>query len=152
MTDLTFQFDDAHEFSAKLSAATGVVETEMVAATNRLTLQGERYAKQFAPVKTGHLRRSIAAEPATFGGGTVTGRYGTATPYARYVEYGRGPVVARGRALRLVIGGRVIFAKRVGPARGRFFMRASLNALRPRIAPEFRGALSRIIASIRGGG
>lgn len=36
--------------------------------------------------------------------------------YLRYVIRGRPAVVAHGRALRFVIGGRVIFRKRVGPA------------------------------------
>src|SRR5690349_9662660 len=37
-------------------------------------------------------------------------------PHLRYVILGRGPIVAKGRALRFVIDGRVFFRKRVGPA------------------------------------
>src|SRR5690349_14933235 len=112
MPDFAFQFDDAFAFSAKLAAAPRIVQTEMTRGIDRLTLQGEGFAKQAAPVKTGHLRRSITHTAATFGGGVARGTYGTATPYARYVEDGRGPVVARGRALRFQIGGRTIYAKR----------------------------------------
>jgi len=44
-------------------------------------------------------------------------------PHARWVEDGRGPVVAkRAKMLRFEVGGRVLFRKRVGPARARPFM------------------------------
>lgn len=149
MSDIEFRFDDAHDFAAKLAKAPKLVEREMVNATNRLTLQGEGFAKSVVPVKTGQLRRSIAAEPARFGGGTVTGRYGTATPYAKYVEFGRRGFSARpGRKLRFVIGGRVIYTTSVGPAAARPFMRPSAARLRPLVNREYRAALQRIVAGL----
>ncbi|MDQ3540842.1 MAG: HK97 gp10 family phage protein, partial [Chloroflexota bacterium] len=119
MTDLEFQFDDAHRFAANMARAPKLVEREMVNGANRLAIKGEQYAKVLAPHKSGHLRRSITAEPARFSGGTVTARYGTATPYARAVEEGRrgfGPV--NRKALRFMAGDKVVFAKYVGPAKG----------------------------------
>ena len=44
-------------------------------------------------------------------------------PHSVFVEHGRGPVQAKpGGVLRFVVGGRVVFAKRVGAARARPFM------------------------------
>jgi hypothetical protein len=44
-------------------------------------------------------------------------------PYARFVEYGRGPVVAQGNGfLRFEVGGRVVYTRRVRAARPRPFM------------------------------
>src|SRR5690606_8708354 len=100
--DFEFRFDDAKAFAARMDAAPQIVGDELTSGIDRLTLQGEAFTKAETPVRTGHLRRSIAHKPATFGGGVATGSWGTATPYARYVEEGRGPVVARGRALRFV--------------------------------------------------
>lgn len=55
------------------------------------------------------------------GGATVGYRITNDTPYLRYVLKGRGPVVAKKRALRFVIGGKVFYRKRVGPARANRF-------------------------------
>ena len=88
------RFDDARAFAARMAQAPQIVGDELTRSVDRLTLQGERYTKVETPVRTGHLRRSIAMSPATFAGGAATGSWGTATPYARWIEEGRGPVVA----------------------------------------------------------
>lgn len=136
-------------FVARMTNAERIVRDEMRTGIDRLTLQGERAAKQRAAVRTGHLRRSITHEPARFAGGTVTGRFGTATPYARYVEFGRGPVVAAsGKVLRFEIGGQVFYRKRVGPARAQPFMRPAADQVR-RIAPrEMQATIRRIVARL----
>jgi hypothetical protein len=159
MTDIEFRFPDADRFAAACARVPQVAQRELVASTNRLTLLGEREAKQGAPVKSGNLRRAITATPATFGGGTVTGRWGvsvqsrTGFPYHITAERGRrGFSAAPGKVLVFEIGGRTIYTKRVRAAAGRWYMRGSLNAVRPRVGPEYRGALSRIIAAISGGG
>lgn len=149
MSELEFRFDDADDFARKMTAAPKIVERELVSATNRITLQGERWAKELAAVKTGQMRRSIAATPAKFAGGTVTGKYGTATPYAKYVEFGRrGFSAPPGKYLRFEIGGRVIFTKRVGPAKARPFIRPSLERLRPLVPREYRAALQRALNAL----
>lgn len=147
--DIEFQFDDAHAFAGKLAGAQQVVQREMIAATNRLTLQGVAFAMQATPVRTGHLRRSNAAEPATFGGGVVTGKYGNATPYAPPVEFGRrGFSAGPGKVLRFVVGGQVLYRKSVGPAAARPFIRPSVARLRPLVPVEYGAALQRIIARL----
>lgn len=159
---IDFQFDDAHEMASRWAQAPQVAERELVAATNRLTLFGERTSKQLASVgreRGGTLRRAITAEPATFGGGTVSGRWGvsvrskTGFPYHIPQEKGRRAFSAKpGKVLAFTIGGRKVFTRRVRAAKGRFYMRGGLNAVRPKVGPEYRGALKRIIASISGGG
>ena len=51
-------------------------------------------------------------------------------PYSRFVEHGRGPIAAKGKALRFEVGGKVLYRKSVGPAKARPFMapaRAVMN-------------------------
>lgn len=145
----SIDFSDGKRFAAGMAQAEPIMRQELLTATDRITLQGEAFAKGLAPVRTGHLRRSIAAKPAVWAGGAV-GEYGTATPYARYVEEGRGPVVARGRALRFTIGGQVLFRKRVGPAAARPFIGPSVERLRPIVPREYGAALDRVLAKIGG--
>lgn len=145
------RFDDAKEFAARMAQAPQIVGDELTTGVDRLTLQGERFTKVETPVRTGHLRRSIAMTPAVFAGGVATGSWGTATPYARYVEEGRGPVVASpGKMLRFTVGGRVLFRKRVGPARGRFMFRKALQRVRPLVQREMSAAISRIVSRLGG--
>lgn len=148
--DFEIRFDDAKAFAQRLQAAPEIVGDEMTQGIDRLTIQGEAFTKAETPVRTGLLRRSIAHKPATFGGGVATGSWGTATPYARYVEDGRGPVVARGRALRFTIGGTVFYRKRVGPAAGKGMFRKATQRIRPMVDREFRAVAARIIARMGG--
>ena len=153
MADFEFRFTDAFTFGKRMAAAPQIVSEELRSATDRLTLQGEALTKAETPVRTGHLRRSIAHKPAVFAGGTVTGSWGTATPYAPYVEEGRGPVVAGpGKVLRFVPKGsdRAIYRKRVGPAAGRHMFRKAVVRIRPMIGREYRAAAQRIIRRMGG--
>lgn len=73
-------------------------------------------AKVLAPVRTGRLRSSIRAEPPRIFSlrGSVT--VGSDLEYAGYVNDGTAPHVIRPRrrrALRFIVGGRVVFARRV---------------------------------------
>jgi hypothetical protein len=145
----SIDFSDGERFAASMAKAEPILREELLQATDRLTLQGEGFAKGLAPVRTGQLRRSIAAKPAVWAGG-ATGSYGTTTPYARYVEEGRGPVVARGKALRFTIGGQTLYRKSVGPAAARPFIRPSVDRLRPLVPREYGAALDRVVARIGG--
>lgn len=147
------RFDDAARFAARMAQAPQIVGDELTRSVDRITLQGERFTKVETPVRTGHLRRSIAMSPAVFVGGAATGSWGTATPYARYVEEGRGPVVAGpGKVLRFVPKGSStpIYRKRVGPARGRFMFRKALQRVRPLVGREMRDGVRRIVARLGG--
>lgn len=157
MTDFEVTFDDAKAFADRMRGAEGVVKSEMLSATDRLTLAGERFAKQNltsnGSVVTGNLRRGVTATAAFWAGGQVTGKYGTAVPYAKYVEKGRGPIVAGpGRVLRFKPKGSsgYIYRKRVGPAKAKPFIGPSVRQLRPLVQREYNAAVKRIIA--RAGG
>lgn len=153
--DIAFEFDDAHEFAAVLATAPTMIRDELVAATDRITITGEGFAKANltanGSVVTGTLRRSVTHEPATFAGGVATGRYGTNIPYGPPVEFGRRGFSAPPRhALGpMRIGGKMIFRHSVGPAKARPFIRPSVERLRPLVPLEYGAALQRVVNRIR---
>lgn len=71
---------------------------------------------------TGRLKRSIGWQATR--GRELQGRLFAKAPYAKWVEYGRGPVrPVRAKFLRFRIGGKLIFAKFCKPAAARPFIR-----------------------------
>lgn len=130
-------------FAAQLRQAPGIIREEFLRSTDRLTLQGVAIAQGIVAVKTGHLRRSIAHKAAVWSGG-ARGEYGTATPYARAVEFGRRGFSARaGGYLRFMGTSGIVFTKSVGPAAAQPFMRPSAERLRPLVNREYRAAMQR---------
>lgn len=146
MSVIRIESPELAEFAHRYANAKTIIEEEMTGGVTRVAQAGEHKAKSLTPYKTGHLRRSITHTPAVFAGGTAMAMYGTNVPYARWVEEGRGPVVAkRARALRFTINGRVLFRKRVGPAKGKFYMKRSRDWLEPQLDVEFRAVVVRIL-------
>lgn len=151
MSGFSIDFSSGRQWAASMKQAPAIVREEFLRSTDKLTLQGEAFAKGNAPVRTGHLRRSIAAKPAVWAGGAV-GTFGTATPYARPVEFGRRGFSARpGHFLRFTVGGRVIYRKSVGPAAPRPFIRPAAARLRPLVKLEYQAAMRRVIDRIGAG-
>ena len=67
--------------------------------------------------------------------------------YARWVNDGRGPVVAiRARALRFVIDGQVFFRRSVGPSRPVRYAERGLAAAKPAIRDEINAGIRRWVA------
>lgn len=136
-------------FAAKLAGAQSIIRQELTTGVNRTGAQGVARAQSLAAVKSGHMRRSI-----TLTTGVMTAKYGpNATrngfPYPVAVEKGRrGFSARRGRYLRFEIGGRVIFARSVGPARAQPFMRPSAQLVRQVLPREMRAAVARIRARL----
>lgn len=151
MSAITVDASQVMAFGIRMRAGEQVVRSEVGRAMDRLVIQGEGFAKQGVRVKTGHARRSIAHEPTRWGGGTARAAWGANFPYAEWEENGRGPVVARGKALRFEIAGRVIYRKRVGPAKGSRFMRKSLDRVRPLVGKEIDAAGNRIVMRLGAG-
>jgi hypothetical protein len=148
---ISVDLGDIGDFNRRMQQAPQIIREEMVKGVNNATSAGTRQAHAYAPVKTGFLRGTIIRQPAAFAGGTVTGSYGTNTTYARIVEEGRGPVVAKpGKYLRFEIGGKVFFRKRVGPAKGKFYMKRSRQWLEPQLSAEFRAVAQRIVNRLGG--
>lgn len=134
----------------RFTGAEQIIGRELVTMVDRLTIAGSGVAKRNVGVKTGTLRRSLTHEPARRAGGTVRGAFGSNVPYARVHNDGRGPIVARGRALRFTIGGQVLFRKSVGPAKGRRYMEAGAAEIRKRTPAETAAAARRITAALGG--
>lgn len=146
------QFVNLKPWEGRMRNAQPVVRQELGTATTRLVIVGEGEAKRRVRVKSGHGRRTITHTAARWSGNTVEARYGTNLFYLRLLEKGRGPIRARrAQALRFVVGGRVLFRKRVGPAPARPFMAPSFQVVRRRAPREYRMAVSRIIRRIGGG-
>jgi hypothetical protein len=125
-----------------------IVVDELDKAMTRSVLAVERSSKQLAPVKTGTLRRSLTHEVRA-GAGGIVGVVGTNLPYARIVEEGRGPVVARNaRVLRFVVNGQVIYRRSVGPAKGKPYLKPALVANRAKIEREFAQVPRRVLARL----
>lgn len=147
------RFDDARAFAARMAQAPQIVGDELTRSVDRVTLQGERYTKVETPVHTGHLKRSIAMQPATFAGGAATGSWGTNVPYALPVEEGRrGFSAGPGKVLRFIPKGSStpIYRKRVGPARGHFMFKKALAKVRPLVGREMRDGIRRIVVRLGG--
>lgn len=94
----------------------------------------ERMARRLVGVDTTRLIRSIRQERGAGFIDIVAGRPGT-TPYVLWHHDGTGPHIIRPRrakALRFVVGGRVVFATRVNHpgSRGTLFLRNALPAAR----------------------
>ena len=147
---MSLQIDasDFDRFGNRMAGAERIVGNALTRGVDRVTIAAEGFAKEGVGVRTGHLRRSIAHRPAVFAGGVATGSVGTNVPYARIHEEGRGPVVARGRALRFQVGGKTIYRKRVGPAAGRWYMKKARARVAPLMAREAQRMGAEIIAEM----
>ena len=143
---LTIDVSKLLALSTKLEAAKPKIPAALVTGVTKGGLYVEGVAKGNAPVKTGHLRRSIVSQASAMAGGAQA-RIGPSTPYARWVEEGRGPVVAHGKALRFSIGGQTLYRKRVGPAKGRWYMKRAFESSR---GPVVRIVSAEIVQAIEG--
>lgn len=108
-------------------------------------------AQQLAPRDTGNMANQIGPpEVSRLGGTGVQIRIAASAqsrdgfPYPIAVEEGRGPIEAGpGKVLAFEVGGRMVFTKRVGPARAQPFMRPALQQSRAQIVALFGKALQR---------
>ena len=143
--DIDIDTTSIARMAARYAGAGPIVLDELRKSMDRSVLAVEASAKRVVPVKTGNLRRSITHEVRATGGGMV-GKVGTNVPYAERVEKGRGPVVAtRAKVLRFEINGQVIYRKRVGPAKGKPYLRPAITANRARIDREFAQVPKRVL-------
>ena len=102
------------------------VEAYLEGVLERVAGEAQRYMKEYinsaADNPTGALSDSIYNEKR----GKFTRAVGSALPYAKYANNGRGPVrVKNAKALHWVYprpGGKDFFAKSVGPAKGLHFI------------------------------
>ena len=144
---LTIDASQVAALAAKLEGAKPKLEAALLDGVTAGGQYVEGVAKGTAPVKTGHLRRSIVSQASAVAGGAQALIRPT-TPYAEWVEKGRGPVVARGRALRFTINGKVLYRKRVGPAPGRRYMKRAYESSRGPVVRIIEARVTRAIEGI----
>jgi hypothetical protein len=106
-----------------------------------LTRETYEKAVQYAPERTGFLRRNIKWSVEG-----LTGRVISQAPYSAYVEFGTRPHMIfprRARALRFEVGGRTIFARYVHHPgmRGQFYMRRALQDALAKLSDFLRARL-----------
>lgn len=118
------------------------LETNRKAANKAAKITADRAKANLAAngsVVTGKLYHSIKPRTLNESNNRVDIAVGADQPYAKYVEKGRGPVIAKpGKTLafRIGRGGPLIFRRSVGPAKGVHFLR---NASRMLSARDFYG-------------
>ena len=149
---ITIELVGDDRIAARLDAMPGRMHDGLARAVTRLGLelqrqvQAEKLSGQVLKVRTGSLRSSIntalADAPAR-----IEASVGTNIRYARPHEYGVAhpwTIAAKGRALRFVIGGRVIFRRSVRhpPLPERSFLRSALADMAPRIDEGLREAVA----------
>ncbi|MDI3282118.1 HK97 gp10 family phage protein [Polyangium sp. 15x6] len=108
---------DAKDAIADLDRIINGLDDAVADGLEDLAKLGAMEAKRLVPRKSGALEKSIDVERTGPKVSLVAG-----AEYAHWVEHGRGPVVAKGKALRFVINGETVFRRRVGPAAARPFM------------------------------
>lgn len=117
--------DDLNQVAADLQRSSDRIGVRGAAVVRRSTLEGERIAKEFAPVDTGFLRSSVTHEFRGDGrSSSMEGEWGAEASYAPHVEWG---------------------TSRMAP---RAFVGPSLD----RVAPDFVAALKAISDPLEPGG
>lgn len=133
-----------------LKIAPAVLEEASVEAMQKSVLLVEADVKALTPRVTGRLFSSIghAVDPTV---GKLRGSVGTAVNYAPYVEEGRGPIVAKAKALRFRgRDGKIIYRRAVGPALGRHMFRVGLQTAMPAVRQFFVDAVKKVADAAKG--
>ena len=144
------------QFAENMGAAPSKINAALLVAGRQVGEQGAQIARSILQandsVVTGNLLRDIKSLGSHWEGDTIVVMYGPSSKYpADWVEHGRGPVRARdGGYLKFQIKkrGPIIFAKEVGPAAPRPFMRPSVARLRPTAVKLFGDAVMRVVSAL----
>lgn len=113
-----------------------------------------RTARARARVKTGTMKNSINVESVKASGSGVVVRIVASAqsakgfPYPRSIEYGRaGFSATRAKVLVFPVNGKMVYTKRVGPARAQPFMGPGLTDAAPFILAAFKREYAALLAS-----
>jgi hypothetical protein len=153
MPELSFSIDfsQIRRIARQYQGADRVVMNELTTAMARSAEHARQAANSLIRHKTGRLARETDVRTNVFAR-RIEGIVRWLAPYAKWVAYGRGPVVAkRAKALRFEIDGVIFFRKRVGPAPAQRFNERGLARAIPAIEGEFRAAMARIARWAQGG-
>ena len=159
MSDFEVTISGADELIARYRKAPEIVKREMLKGVDHLTFAGQAISQKEAPVDTGTLRSSITQQKATFAGGEARGAWGTNLPYARYVEFGRGPgkmppAGALSGWIRRHGGGSEFVIRRAIGRKGtkpKHFMQKGRLQIQPKVKAEFEAVAQRIANAMGGG-
>jgi hypothetical protein len=142
MADITITVNAAPALAALRALSGPGMQGKMTTALREAALFGERTVVGFTPVKTGALRASITNQQQ----GALGWRIFSPLTYAPMVEGGTRPhtITPRGKFLRFVSGGSVVYARRVahpGTKAHRMFARAvpAITAQLPAIVARALG-------------
>ena len=145
MTTLSAEIDGVDRVIAGLRAAPEIIDAANAEAMTKSVFFVEAAVKARTPRITGRLFSSIngrLVDPSQ-------GRISTNVHYAKWVEGGRGPVVAKpGHFLKFKQNGETIYRRSVGPAAGRFMFREGLLASMGAIKAFFQDAAKHAAAAI----
>lgn len=126
MTSFTGFEEAAAEFEEladQFDEAADEVEPIVDRAVRHTAEEIRKTAFRNAPKRTRRLANSIGVRK----GGSGLYFVGSDLEYARYVEFGRGPVTpTEADALRFEMNGETVFAQRVGPAEPQPFLRRAI--------------------------
>lgn len=102
-------------------------------------------AKDRVPVRTGKLKSKLEIRKQSSGNYLI----GTDLPRGYYVEFGRGPVVAKNAdALKFTINGQTLYRQSVGPAAPQPYLRPALVRNRDTLADKISGAINRLFERV----
>lgn len=88
------KLDGLDEVLKNLDHYTEEIQDNLEDALTAGAMVGERFAKEYAPVETGTLRRSIAVETEEKNKSAVVVRCGTNVEYAPFLEFGTSRMAA----------------------------------------------------------
>jgi len=137
----------------KMHAALKETVTRETIALQRHVVE-DKLSGQVLNARSGALRRSITYE-VTDQGGEIRGKVGTTLRYGLAHEFGAtihhpGSVARVAKALRFVIGGKVVFAKRTRPhlikLPERSFLRSSLRDRAADFIQAVRSTIARVLS------
>jgi hypothetical protein len=149
MTDIQTRITGLDEIAARFKDSPAIVRRESTITVVRLAKVGADAAKARVGKKTRNLANSLTPTGGRAAGGGVAASFGSSLPYAGWHNDGRGAIVAKNaKALRFEIGGRIIFRKSVGPAKGTKYMEAGAAAIRARMPAEVALLRRRIVAAL----
>jgi hypothetical protein len=157
--DVAIDVTDLVALGRRYQGAERLVREELVVAGREAGQAVVVQARADAPRgETGRLAERIGPpeiEVASTAITTVVGAHARSPEgffYPPVVEHGRGPVVPiRAKVLRFRVGGRTVFARRVGPAAPRPFLLPAPGKARGQIERAYAAALRRISARLARG-
>jgi hypothetical protein len=130
------------------TAAVRIVMDELVTAGQRSGKHARDRANALLKHQSGKLGKSARISTRASGSAVNTVVEWTAV-HAQWVEFGRGPVVAkRAKYLHFFIDGQEFFRKRVGPAKAQKFTERGLQAAEALIVAEHQRAVDRAAAKL----